>query len=205
MSPAPSTRKPWPLKWIIVAILLVVGPYTYLRWHFRKPGPAFAPYHDIKERANTMRLLSAGFQRITVAADRPADGALAPESRGHVVAAAGGLPASLASTLVEVPQLPVEITAVNAAAETNTMFPYKIEFTCTLPDNHRQPGSAQLFIRGEEIIVVPELEHLAGELVARARENRLRLTVAGGALKPGQYRVTLVGAQRSRAWDLTVK
>jgi hypothetical protein len=207
MSPAQPNRKPWPLKWIILVTVLVIGPYTYLRWHFRKPGPAFAPYHDITERANTQRLLSAGFQRITIEADRPADAAPSSnnDARNHAVVASGGLPPSLANTLVEAPQLPVEITSVSAAAEANTMFSYKIEFNCTLPDNHRQPAGAQLFIRGEEIIIVPELENLAGDLLSRARENRVRLAVAPGALKPGRYRVTLVGAQKSRAWDLTVK
>ncbi len=61
------------MKWIILALLVVIVPYTFLRWHYRKPGKMFEPYHDIRDRANTARLLAAGFQRVTLVADRPAD------------------------------------------------------------------------------------------------------------------------------------
>jgi hypothetical protein len=193
------------MKWVLLAIVLVILPYTYLRWHFRKPGRAFEPYHDTKEHANTMRLLSAGFQRVVVPLDRPADAVANPQPRVNASAAIGGLPASLASTLVDSPPLPVEISAINAAAETNTLLPYAIEFTCTLPDNHQQPGGAQIFIRGEEIVAVPDLERLSGGLLARVRDNQVRINIPAGVLKPGRYHVTLVGSRTSRAWDLTVK
>lgn len=193
------------MKWVFVAIIIVIGPYTYLRWHFRKPGRAFEPYQDTKERANTMRLLSAGFQRVVVPLDRPADSTAGPQSHAHTLATMGGLPPSLASTLVAPPPLPIEISAVTAAAEANTLLPYGIEFTCTLPDNHQQPGGAQIFIRGEEIIAVPDLERLSGGLMARIRENRVRINIPAGVLKPGHYRMTLVGSRTSSTWELTVK
>ena len=55
------------MKWILLIVLLVIGPYTFLRWHYRKPQPAFEPYHDIKDRANTMRLVSAGWFSLNIA------------------------------------------------------------------------------------------------------------------------------------------
>src|SRR5438105_3708911 len=64
MSAAPKHHEPWPMKWIALAILLFIVPYTYLTLHFRKPGKAFEPYADLSKRANTARLLSAGYQRI---------------------------------------------------------------------------------------------------------------------------------------------
>lgn len=205
MSPAQRSRKPWSLKWVLVAIVVVIVPYTYLRWHFRKPGHAFEPYHDTKERANTMRLLSAGFQRVAVPLDRPADAITHSQPRAATSAVAGGLPQALASTLVEAPPLPTEISAVSAGAEANTLMPYSIEFTSISSDNHQQPGGVQIFIRGEEVVAVPDLERLTGGLLARVREARLRVEIPAGVLKPGHYHVTLVGARTSRAWELTVK
>jgi len=193
------------MKWVLIAIIVVIVPYTYLRWHFRKPGRAFEPYHDTKERANTMRLLSAGYQRVAVSLDRPADAIAYSGPRANTTGVAGGLPPTLASTLVETPPLPIEISACSAGAEANTLMAYSIEFTCTLPDNHQQPGGVQVFLRGGEVVAVPDLEHLSGGLLARAREARLRMDIPAGVLKPGHYHVTLVGARASRAWELTVK
>jgi hypothetical protein len=60
MPAAPNERKLWPMKWIVVAIVAVIVPYTFLTLRYRRPGKAFEPYADMKDRANTMRLLSAG-------------------------------------------------------------------------------------------------------------------------------------------------
>jgi len=193
------------MKWIALAIVLTIGPYTYLRWHYRKPRPAFAPYHDINEQANVVRLLSAGFQRITIEVSRPADTLRVSGAAAPVTAAPGGLPAGLGSTLVEQPRIPDEILTITAAETANTLFAYPIEFTCTLPDNHQQPADARLYIRNDEIVVLPELERLSGDLLSRNRENRIRLTVPPGALKPGHYHATISGVRASKSWSFEVK
>lgn len=192
------------MKWIVLAIVVVIVPYTVLRWHYRKPGRAFEPYQDIKDRANTMRLLSAGFQRITLEATRPID-AVQPASAAAVSGAPGGLPAPLAATLVESPLLPAEIVHVSAGGSINAMFAYPIEFTCSVPDNHQQFAGAELYIRGESMFVLPQFERLKGGLLARTRQTFGRLVVPPGALKPGRYHVTLVGARSSRTWTLEVR
>src|SRR6185295_5021278 len=114
--PAPrADRRPWPMKWIVIAIIVVIVPYTYLTLHFRRPEKAFQPYADLKDRVNTRRLLSSGFQRITLNAQRPADPGRAFLS-ASVNATPGGLPEVLRSSLVDQPLLPSEILSVSAAA-----------------------------------------------------------------------------------------
>lgn len=199
----PKERRPWPMKWIVVAIGAVIVPYTYLTLHYRKPQKAFEPYHDMQDRANTMRLLSAGFQRIALTASRPADpshGAAA-----STLPSPGGVPAPLRSTIVVQPILPTEILTVTAAPVANAGVPYPIQFTCTLPDNKEQLGGAELYVRGEEIWITPTFERLTGSLLTRTRENLVLLTVPAGALKTGRYQVTLLGQSASRAWTLDVK
>lgn len=196
--------RPWPLKWIVVAILLAVIPYTFIRWHYRKPRPAFEPYQDIKDRANTSRLVSAGFQRVTLTADLPTD-TLRNVTAAPVSSAPGGLPEALDTTLINKPLLPVEILSVHAAGATNAMFAYPIELTCTLPDNKRQLSGAHLYLKDNEAIVVADYEPLNGGLLARTSKNLIRLTVPAGVLKPGRYDVTLIGSRTSRAWTLEVR
>jgi hypothetical protein len=192
------------MKWIVVAILVVIVPYTFLRWHYRKPGRAFEPYHDMKDRANTLRLLSAGFQRITLEASRPLESS-SLAGVATVQPATGGLPDSLAATLVDRPLLPAEIVNVHVGAAASTLMSYPIEFTCTAPDNRQQLGGAQLYLRGGEVIVIPHFERLTGGLLTRTRDSFIRVTVPAGALKPGHYRAVLVGARSSRSWQFDVR
>lgn len=192
------------MKWIALAILVVIVPYTAIRWHYRKPNRAFEPYADMKNQANTMRLLSAGFQRITLDADRPAD-PLRQTDSAPISAAPGGLPEILATTLVEAPDLPENILVVSAAPGVNAMFAYPIGVTCTTLDNGHQLAGAHLYIRNDEMFVVPLFEKLDGALLARSRETFARLTVAPGALKPGRYRATVIGARSSKSWTFEVR
>lgn len=192
------------MKWVALTILVVLVPYTFITLHYRKQGKAFEPHHDIKERANTLRLLSAGFQRVTLEAERP-EQPLAIENAATVLSGLGGLPSALGNSLVDKPLLPSEIVAVTAAAEANTLLSYPIEFRCALPDNKQQLGGAALYLREGEIFIVSDFERLTGGLLARTRENVIRLTVPPGVLKAGSYRVTLLGSRTSKAYDLVVK
>ena len=190
------------MKWVVVAIIAVIVPYTFLTLYYRKPGKAFEPYHDMQDRANTLRLLSAGFQRVSLAAARPADpihGATVPTT-----SAPGGVPDALRATLVITPLLPAEILSVSAAPSTPANASYAIPFTCTVPDNKEQLGGAELYLKGDEVWITPNFERLTGGLIARSRENLILLTVPPATLKPGHYRVTSPLNPASRTWTLQV-
>jgi hypothetical protein len=204
----PLNRKPWPMKWVALAILLMIVPYTVITVKYRKPSPAYQPYEDSKQRANVMRLLDAGYQRITVTAERPAD----PLERARLMntlaspaAAPGGLPEGLATTLVEVPPMPVSFSSVLAPRETASLLPYPVLFTCVLGDQKHQLGGAQVFVRGLSVVIVPVFEPLDGELTARSKESPVLIHIPGGSLKTGDHTVTLVASESSRQWTLTVR
>jgi hypothetical protein len=202
--PVPSrTRQPWPMKWVVLAIVLSIGVYTFLTLRYRKSDRAFRPYQDIRDRANVHRLLEAGYQRIALDAELPAD-PLSFDSTVRTTTAAAGVPSALRETLVEQPQLPAEILNVSAAPAVNALFAYPIGIKCSLPDNKQQLAGAELYVRGDELIVTPEFERLSGGLLARTRERLIRLIVPGGTLKPGSYHITLVGSRSSKAWTLQV-
>ena len=200
----PNDRRPWPMKWILIAIVLVIVPYTFLTLRYRRPGPAFQPYDDMKNRANVARLLEAGFRRIAIPAQRPADG-IRPRAGAVISPVAGGWPAELRSTLVETPALPAEITNITAAPRANTLQPYEVQFTCSLPDHRKQLGGAELFIRGESIVIAPTFELIAGTLQARTPLTDVLLTIPAGVLAPGSYTVTLIAERGSSSWALEVK
>ena len=82
--------------------------------------------------------------------------------------------------------------------------PYPIQFTCTLADNKRQLAGAELYVRDDLITLVPTFEQLDGGLLSRSRESVVLVTVPPGTLRPGTFKVTLVGERTSRTWSLQV-
>jgi hypothetical protein len=204
----PLNRKPWPMKWVVVAIIACLVPYTWLTLHYRKVEPSFQPYEDTKQRANVLRLLDSGYQRISVDATRPAEPQeliRAMHGLAAISNAPSGVTEGLDVALVESPLLPVSYGTVSASAETAGLLPYPIVFTCKLTDQKHQLGGAQIYLRGESIVVVPQFEPLDGDLTARSKESPVAVTIPGGALKTGAYTVRLAGREQSKQWTLTVR
>lgn len=192
------------MKWVVLVIAVILVPYTFLTLRYRKPGPAFQPYEDMKQRANVSRLLSAGYKRVPLPAGRPAE----PGSffnRANVAPAPGGLPSELGSTLVELPPLPAAILDVSAPAVASILRDYPIQFTCLLPDDRQQLAGADLYLRERRIVITPTFERVGGELRARSLESLVLVTVPAGTLEPGNYDLTLAGTRSSRTWSLEVK
>lgn len=193
-------RKPWPMKWIVLSIALFIVLYTYVNLRYRKPGPGYLPYEDARQK---VQLARAGYQRVSVKVDRPAD---APPMGGGAPLrpASPGLPGELRQAMFYPPTLPLDYPAVAAPASAASDKPYAIRFRCELADNRSQFSDAKLYLRGNEILVVPECERLGGELMARSRSSVIVLTVPPGLFSPGTYRMVLVGGRESESWILQV-
>jgi hypothetical protein len=202
--PARPPPKPWPMKWIVIAILLFIPTYTYLTLRFRRSGPAYEPYAEARDRATVGRLLAAGYRCLTLAATRPTEALHLPVP-APIEAAPGGLPADLAVALVAAPRPPVSVTHVTAAREASATLPYIVDFTARLPDEKEELLDAQIYVRKDGIVLVPNFERVAGGLLVRSPETEVRLTVPAGVLAPGRYVVTLVATRESRTWALSVK
>jgi hypothetical protein len=203
MPAARKERKPWPMKWIVAAILVFIPAYTYLTLHYRKVGPAYSPYQDMRDRADVIRLLKAGYQRVALEASRPAE--RMPAGAAQSMPAPGGLPDELRKTLVESPLLPLEVNSVSAAPGAVSGIDYTVVVDYTIPDNKRQLSGAHLYEKPGEIVIVADFERLAGGLLSRTREGSALLDIPPGSLRPGTYRVTVVGERASRSWTLTVR
>jgi hypothetical protein len=191
------------MRWIVVAILVFIPIYTYLTLHYRRPGPAFNPYRDMRDRADVIRLLKAGYQRIAIDVSRPAEDIAV--TGGATSPAPGGLPDELRRTLVETPLMALEIDSASAAPTAVSGIDYDIGLTYTIPDNKRQLSGAHLYEKPGEIVIVADFERLAGGLLSRTRDGSAILDIPPGSLRPGTYRVTLVGERASRGWTLRVR
>lgn len=207
--PARSSKKPWPMKWVAISILVFIVGYTFITIRYRKPGPAHQPYKDAKDRATVQRLQDAGYQRIAASISLPADPQRSAARLGKALAThqivLGGLPAELTATLIDKPALPESFSKVEAPAEVAALLPYAFQFTCTLPDKKFTVGETYVYLKDDDLAVVANFEKIGGELLARSRDNPIFVTIPGGTLKPGTYHVRLIGAQSSRQWILQVR
>jgi hypothetical protein len=195
------------MAWVAASIAVFIVGYTFLTLHFRKANRPYEPYHDFKTRAQTHTLVKAGYQRIVIPADLPADLATpaAPlPAPATIQPAPAGVPGSLPELLFDQPQLPESYRHVRASSRANRLLPYTITFDCIQGDNHQQLGGASIYIRDQTIVILPEYEKLDGQLLARRRDNLVRLTIPPDSLKPGRYKVQLAGRQESLAWSLQV-
>ena len=200
--PGPPS-KPWSMKWIALAIILFMAGYTLVTLQYRKPNKAYEPYNDLKERGQTRNLLTAGYQRIPVRIDRPTN-PREPESNALVTKGPGDIPGGLSESLFDQPVMADSYEQLNATAYANTLMPYVISVQTSTTDQRPQIAAAFVYVRGDAIYIVPEVEKLEGGLLTRNRSNRMRLIIPGGAFKPGIYKMILVGKQSSLIWPLQV-
>jgi len=196
------------MKYVALAILVCIGTYTFLTLHFRKEGRSYQPYEDNKNRVVVHRLKEAGYARIPAEVERLAEtqsavfnpnGALASPSNVR-----GGLPAELTELLVDKPHLPQAYTSVRASAEANPLFPYTLQFTCTLPDNHRLHANTFVYVKENAVAIVNDFDRIEGELLSRTPQSTIQITLRAGTLAKGDYVVTLIGENESKQWTLQV-
>jgi hypothetical protein len=208
MSPPRPLAQTLPLRWVVVAIVIFIGGYTFLRLHFGKRGRPFEPYHDLGGRAATQHLVELGYERVAVEIERPAEVLPAARFAPAVVeidSVFGGLPAELDGAFAARPALPAHITAVTAPRETASTGTYALQFTCAQPDYHTQLDSVLLLRKGQQLFLLPDFPKLNGQLLARSKETVVLVRIPAQSLAPGRYTVTLCGEQTAKSWEFTVK
>jgi hypothetical protein len=201
--PAP---KPWPMKWIVLAIVVFVAGYTVVNLFFRKPGRGYRPYQDAQDRATTARLLAAGWHKVAVDLRRPVEKPAPGQTPAAVSRGALGLGLDFDPNFAEKPKLVASIDRVVAPSVVSHGESYSFFFTATLPDLKGQLGELTLYQREHELILVPAVEPLPGkELMSRWNDSTYAAAFATTALAPGRYTARLVARGPAATWSFTVK
>lgn len=200
----PLNRKPWPMKWIILAILGCIIPYTWLTIAYRKPNPAHEPYQDNKDRAQVLRLLDNDFHRIELPMALLVDPPLPPTITATNEAIPGGVPPLLNDILIDRPLVPSEFLRVSAAPTALANAPYSFDFVCTQPNHDELPAQTQLYQRRQELVIIVGYERNSDGLKSPRLEFTAQVTIPANTLMAGTYQATLIGARESRRWTIEV-
>jgi hypothetical protein len=200
--------KSLPLRWVVLAIVVFIGAYTFLRLHYGKRGRAFEPYHDLGDQPSVQRLLALGYRRIPARIERPAEplppARLAP-APAPITNALGGLPAELDGALVAKPALPDSVDSVAAPRAAAAAGQYTLQFTCAQRDFSTQIRNAFLYRKAGRLFLLPDFEKMPGQLLARSRESTVLVSFPVQSLPPGRYTIILCGSRASKSWEFLVK
>ncbi|HVT74305.1 MAG TPA: hypothetical protein VHD61_14305 [Lacunisphaera sp.] len=197
--------KPWPMKYVVVAILVFVVIYTWVNLRYRKPGPGYRPYQDAQDRATVARLLAAGWHKMPVALERPIE---APALDGAPAAVARDFPGlgDLDQKFAEKPRLFASIDRVVSPASVRRGAEYTVYFTASVADLKEEMGELALFRRDRELVLLPTTEHLPGrDLRSRWNDSNYTARFSTADLAPGRYEARLVARGRAATWSFTVK
>jgi hypothetical protein len=198
------------MKWVVLATVIGLGAYTYVTLKFRKdPASAHRPVEDAKERFTVSRLRQAGYTRIPVTAERPADlsRALAGLVRplAEIQNAPAGVPAELSETFAELPKLPDSFQNVSAPAGHTAMLPYSILYVCQLPDHNGVLGETRVYVKDNDVAIVTDFDRIDADLLARTKESTVLLQLPASIFRSGEtFQITLVGKTGSKQWSLQV-
>lgn len=200
--------KPWPMKWIVLIIVVCLGGYTWVNLSFRKPNRPFRPYQDMSDRATTVRLLKGGWSRIPVTSRRPADkpaGDEAPAAPAAITRGSVGLGIELDDAFAEKPKLPAAIDQVVGPREVAHGADYAAYFKVGFADNSAMLGDLSLYRKGNLLVIIPTLEPVPGKLLVRWKDGAYWLSFSTQSLPAGRYQLKLLARGPAAMWDVTVK
>lgn len=199
-------QKPWPMKWVVLAIVIGLAGYTAVNLYYRKPGRGYRPYQDAQDRATTARLLAAGWHKMPVDERRPAEKPALDTAPAAITRAAVGLGADFEPNFAEKPSLLASVDRVIAPAVVARGEVYTAYFTVTLPSQKAQLGNLSLYHREHEFVLLPSSEPLPGkDLLSRWEDSTYGVSIATADLAPGRYRMRIVAKGPAAAWSFTVK
>lgn len=205
-APRRPSPKPWPMKWVVAAIVVFVAGYTAVNFYFRKPNRPYRPYQDAQDRATTARLLAAGWHKLPVDSRRPTEKPDFDGGAASVKRAATGLGPDLAPQFAEPPKLLASIDKVVAPTGVAHGTDYSAYVTASLSNQKAQVGDFTLYQKGNELVLIPTTEALPGkDLMSRWNDSTYCLTFSTANLPPGRYDVRVVAQGPAAAWSFTVR
>lgn len=201
-----SPRKPWPMRWVVLAILAFVIGYSIITIRFRKEGEAHLPYESMHLRSGH-ELQQVGWQPFPNAYGIPAD---APELN-HLPAEAQATmeireiafeklspeDPRIADWSGEIPSLAQgeQLLKIEAPEKVEAGDPYIARIFWEMPDDFRSPQLI-VFHKANQILIVPR----APERILKGSRTQTLFIIPPDQLEPGTYEIFLSTEDRVNRW-----
>jgi hypothetical protein len=193
------------MRWVVLIIVVFIAGYTFVELRYRKSVRSHEPYAEARQRAALAHLHEAGWEKMPLAIRRPAEkppaGPNATVSHGAL-----GLGLDLAGAFTDRPVLLASIDEVAAPATVPHGADYTASFIGSVPDQQLQVGGMQLYRRGQDLVLVPDLEKLpSGGVLSRWRDANYAFTFPTDGLAAGAYQVRVIAGGPAAVWTFVVK
>lgn len=208
----PPAKKPWPMKWIVLAIAVYVVGYTFVNISYRKPSEAaHEPFAEARERRmRSVQALTYGWTRVACEFTSPVADVTVPAAEIASAALPQRLDRHLPPELVlVVPHEPalhparVQLTAP-AGLSTGDSLRVRLEF----------PGDASVPAFGETLayfkdnhlfLFFQDDRHVAPESTPTTAASPLELVLPPATLTAGTWQASAFTASQTLTWSFTIE
>lgn len=201
-TPSPE-RKPWPMSGVVIAIVICLAGYTYVRLKYAKEDHGHEPFAKAYARRESEKLKAAGWVRFDAQWERDVEvpPANAPMQFGD---ARAPLWEELFKASTENFHLPIDFTRVSAPARIAVAEPLVVNFEAEIDGARVRIHSFDVYHKAGDLVFVPRWEQIPSEMVPADLKSRGRITLPAGKLAAGKYHVRLQALKRSSEFDVEV-
>jgi len=199
--PEQNERRPWPMTWVVVAIVAFITLYTMINVVFRKEEAPHKPYEEAQERQsryfdfdmNGWKWLEAV---PTTAAPRAEEiQALTISSREVTGRLDQDMPMDLVTAIPKRPDLVGSIESIEATRAMDR----SIKITLIRAPDDASPVKLEAFLKDGQVVI------LAVEDKEESAENQFSLELTEDLFTPGDYSVSLYSDPTVYEWTFTLE
>lgn len=209
---APRERKPWPMKWIVLAIVVYIAGYTFINVAYRKPaGSAHEPAVETRERAlRTVQTTMNGWSRV---ACELAETVPSSDAEPAVVTAKPlptpldrHLPPDLPMIMPGEPALHPAQFSVTAPARLAVADPLRVRLE--FPGDATVPAFGEIlaYFKGNHLyLFIQDRRHVAPDTQPVPAASPLVLVLPPATLTAGTWQASAFTASQAFDWSFTVE
>ena len=209
----PPAKKPWPMKWIVLAIAVYVVGYTVINISYRKPaGAAHEPYAEAREqrRMRSIQVTNYGWSRVACELTQPGTALSGPAAEISAAPLPARLDRHLPPELVlVVPRAPaLHPAGITLSAPARVDAEDSLRLVLDFPVDASVPafGETLAYFKDNQLFLfLQDQRHVAPDSQPTPAASPLALVLPPATLTPGTWQASAFSASQAFTWSFTVE